>query len=73
MTRRRKPRDPTAAARSLARYERAAATLAPITLDAEHADALQRAIDITGETQAALVRRLIMEEAGRRVAKGASF
>ena len=63
MTIRRKPRDPTAAARSLARYERAAATLAPITLDAEHADAMRCVLERTGETQAALVRRLIREAA----------
>lgn len=57
----RRPSDSRAGERSAARYRRAAATLAPITLDAAHAAALQRVLARTGESQAALVRRLIRE------------
>ena len=57
----RPPKPRTDAERSRARYQRAAATLPPITLDAATADALTRLLARTGETQAALVRRLIRE------------
>jgi len=57
----RPPKPRTDAERSRARYQRAAATLPPITLDADHAAALSRLLARTGETQAALVRRLIRE------------
>ncbi len=57
----RRPSDSRAGERSAARYRRAALTLAPITLDAEHAAALQRLLKRTGESKSALVRRLIRE------------
>jgi len=50
--------------RSLARFARAAAIIPPITLDAKTADALRRAQAASGESCAALVRRLIVEAAG---------
>lgn len=58
--------DYTASARSAARYDRAAMMLSPIALDAQHADALTRIVAATGETKAACVRRLIIDEAVRR-------
>lgn len=57
----RPPKPRTDAERSRARYQRAAATLPPITIDADHAAALARLLARTGETQTALVRRLIRE------------
>lgn len=60
----RPPKPRTDAERSLVRYQRAAAVLPKITLDAEHAAALARLLARTGETQTALVRRLIREADG---------
>jgi len=45
--------------RSLARYARAARVLPPVTLDVEHARALDRILHRTGESYAAWVRRTI--------------
>lgn len=46
-------------------YERAATVLPNIHLDQRHADALERLLAETGETRAALIRRLILSEEGR--------
>lgn len=70
MTRKPKPPPPnydyTASARGAARRARAAAILAPITLDAQHAAALQWLVDDMDLPRAAIVRRLILDEAKRR-------
>lgn len=52
--------------RSQARYARAAMTIAPVTLDETHAAALRSITERTGESNAALVRRLLLDEAERR-------
>lgn len=57
----RKPR--TATDRSRARNARAVRILGGITLDAEHAQLLDRILACTGETAAAWVRRMIREQA----------
>lgn len=52
-------------ARSKARYSNAAVTLAPITLDAEHAAALALILERDGVTRAAAVRAAIIRHAAR--------
>jgi hypothetical protein len=58
-------RTKTAAERSRERYRRAAAVIAPITLDAARARRLAHVLRHTGETRADCVRRLIDEEHDR--------
>jgi len=57
--RRKRPR--SASERSLARYERAARVLPPVTLDIERAAALERILGRTKESYASWVRRQIDE------------
>jgi hypothetical protein len=56
----------TATRYSKARYARAARVLAPITLAEPEAQALAEIQERTGENAAALVRRLLREEARRQ-------
>lgn len=57
--------DRTAARRAASARARAARVTSPVTLDEAHADALRQVIALTGETEAALIRRLISDEAVR--------
>jgi len=57
-----------AAKHSRARYARAAAVLAKTTLNQAEAEALASIAELTGETNAAIVRRLLVEEFARNEA-----